>query len=247
MLDDIVIVGGLVPSLLVDQERLPWDLEHHPGTLDLDIGLSLAILEEERYRELGLRLRDAGFEPDFNPTGNPTSQRWRTRSPLSATVDFLIPPSFDTDRGGHLRNIQYGFAAMITPGLHIAFKDKRKVLLSGQTLLGERADRHVWVCGPAAFTVLKTLAFRNRGTNKDAYDLIYMWRGLWIETVAEDIEPFLGDSYVSQALTIVKEDFTDHDAPGPRRAAAFVRGGTDEEIQADVVGLAQRLLSRIAR
>ena len=247
MLDDIVIVGGLVPSLLVDQEDLPGDLELHPGTLDLDMGLSLAVLKEERYRELGLRLRDAGFEPDLNPAGNPTSQRWRTRSPISATVDFLIPPSLDTDQGGNLRHIEPGFAALITPGLHIAFKDRRRLTLSGQTILGERTARHVWVCGPAAFTVLKALAFRNRGTNKDAYDLVYTWRGLGIETVARDFASFLDDPCVDQALAIIEEDFTDHDAPGPRRAAAFLGRATDDELQADVVGLARRLLSRLAR
>ncbi len=246
MIDDIVIVGGLVPSLLVDQEDLPGNLELHPGTMDLDMGLSLAVLKEERYRELGLRLKDAGFEPDVNPAGNPTGQRWRTRSPISATVDFLIPPSLDADRGGRLRNIEPGFAAVITPGLHIAFEDKRRVEIAGHTLLGERTTRHVWVCGPAAFTVLKALAFRNRGLNKDAYDLTYTWRGLGIETVARDIEPFLDDPFVGQALTIIKEDFTDHDAPGPRRAGAFVSSGTDDEIQADVVGLARRLLSLLA-
>ena len=247
MIDDLVIVGGLVPSLLVDQDTLPWDLDRHAGTMDLDMGLSLAILEEERYRELGLRLKDAGFESDLNSAGNPTSQRWRTRAPVSATVDFLIPPSLDADRGGRLRNIEPGFAAVITPGLHIAFEDRRRVMLSGQTLLGEQANRHVWVCGSASFTVLKALAFRNRGINKDAYDLVYTWRGLGIETVARDIEPFLDDPYVDVALAIIKEDFTDHDAPGPRRAAAFVFGRTDDEIQADVAGLAQRLLSLLAR
>ena len=246
MHDDIVIVGGLVPSLLVDQERLPWDLERHPGTMDLDMGLSLAVLKAERYRELGLRLKDAEFEPDFNRAGNPTSQRWRTRFQPSATVDFLIPPSLDTDQGGDLRHIEPGFAAVITPGLHIAFEDKRRVEISGHTLLGEQTTRHVWVCGPAAFTVLKALAFRNRGSNKDAYDLTYTWRGLGIETVARDIEPFLDDPFVGQALAIINEDFTDHDAPGPRRAAAFVSDATDDEIQADVVGLARRLLSLLA-
>lgn len=245
MLDDIVIVGGLVPSLLVDQETLPWGLDEHAGTMDLDMGLSLAILEEERYRELGLRLKDAGFEPDFNTAGNPTNQRWRTRFPLSTTVDFLIPPSLDTDRGGDLRHIEPGFAAVITPGLHIAFQDRISVKLSGRTPLGEQTERHVWVCGAAALTVLKAIAFQSRGANKDAYDLTYIWRGLGIEAVARDLEPFLKDPHVDHALTIIKDNFTAHDAPGPRRAAAFATGGTDDDLQADVVGLAHRLLSRL--
>lgn len=39
-LDDVVIVGGLVPSLLIDAQRgEPRDAgEGHPGTNDLDLG-----------------------------------------------------------------------------------------------------------------------------------------------------------------------------------------------------------------
>ena len=245
MLDDIVIVGGLVPSLLVDQKRLPWGLDAHAGTRDLDLGLSLAMMGEERYRELGLRLRDAGFAPDVNASGNPTSQRWRTGFQPPTTIDFLIPPSLATDRGGDLRHIEPGFAAVIIPGLHIAFKDRQNIKLSGRTPLGEEAVRHIWVCGPGALTVLKALAFRNRGTNKDAYDLTYIWRGLGVEVVAERLTPFLTDPHVGQALTIIRDDFTKHDGPGPMRAAEFVMGGPDNDIQADAAGLAQRLLSQL--
>ncbi len=247
LLDDVVIVGGFVPSLLVDQETLPWNLDEHAGTMDLDMGLSLALLREERYRELGLRLKDAGFEPDHNRAGNPTSQRWRIRALQSTTIDFLIPPGLDTDRGGEIRHIEPDFAAVITPGLHIAFQDKKRVELSGLTPMGEQATRNIWVCGPAALTVLKAIAFRSRGANKDAYDLSYVWRGLGVEAVARDIEPLLADSYVGQALDIIREDFVAHNATGPTRAAAFVTGGPDDEIQADVAGLAQRLLSRLSR
>lgn len=37
-MDDIVVVGGLVPALLIDQEELPPGTIAHPGTMDLDIG-----------------------------------------------------------------------------------------------------------------------------------------------------------------------------------------------------------------
>ena len=39
-MNDIVIVGGIVPSLLIDQDSLPEGTDRHVGTMDLDIGLS---------------------------------------------------------------------------------------------------------------------------------------------------------------------------------------------------------------
>lgn len=53
-LDDLVIVGGLVPSLLIDARLEAADLEsdRHVGTMDLDIGLKLALLDSGRYAEI---------------------------------------------------------------------------------------------------------------------------------------------------------------------------------------------------
>lgn len=105
LLDEIVVVGGLAPYLLVDQENLPLGLEPHVGTMDLDMGLALAILNHERYRELGRRLRDAGFEPAVNEQGNRRLQTWTADTPHPVTVDFLIPPVEESDKGGEPRRL----------------------------------------------------------------------------------------------------------------------------------------------
>lgn len=48
LMDELVVVGGLVPSLLIDHEALSEDTAAHVGTMDLDIGLTLALLDEGR-------------------------------------------------------------------------------------------------------------------------------------------------------------------------------------------------------
>ena len=206
----------------------------------------LAILHEERYRALGERLRDAGFEPDTNESGNRTLQRWRTGFSPSVTIDFLIPPSDENDVGGTQRHILPDFAAVITPGLHLAFADRVRVPIEGRTPSGEEAGRDMWVCGPGAFTVLKALAFRNRGDNKDAYDMVYVWQGVGIESVVGCLEPVVDDRHVAQALDIIRADFGTIDSIGPRRTAEFMRGMPDDDIQADAVGLADRLLTQLS-
>ncbi len=247
LMDGIVVIGGLVPSLLIDQETLPPDIEPHVGTMDLDIGLTLGFLKEERYRELTERLRRARFSPDKNEKGNPTRQRWKIEAATSITVDFLIPPSLEEDRGGRLRNIEPDFAAVIAPGLRLAFRDRRQVRLSGNTIFGERATRDVWVCGPGAYVVLKALAFQSRGENKDAYDLYYVLRnyGSGIEEVTRHLATFAGEPDASEALAVLRRDFLDHDAIGPRRVAEFLQGGPDAALQADVVGLAREVLRKL--
>ncbi len=242
LMDELVVVGGLVPSLLIDQKNKDREAEFHAGTLDLDLGISLTILGEGRYRALTNRLRKAGFSPDTNEAGNPTLQRWIFRD---VTVDFLIQPTLQSDRGGRLRYIEPDFAALIAPGLHLAFQDRQPVILSGKTILGEKAKRRILVCGPGAFIILKALAFDLRGENKDAYDLFYMVRnyGSNLDDVASRLKPLLGDKSAKNAIGILKRDFLDHDGLGPRRVAEFMAGGPDEALQADVVGFIEELLN----
>lgn len=102
LMENLVVVGGLVPSLLIKQDQLSEETSH-AGTRDLDIGLSLAILEGGHYQTLTERLRRAQFVQDVNDRDNPTRQRWRTDGKYQIPLDFLIQPSLKGDEGGRLR------------------------------------------------------------------------------------------------------------------------------------------------
>ncbi len=73
LMDDLVLVGGLVPSLLIggsgaDDDRVAGA---HVGTTDVDLGLALELLGTGLYSTLTERLRSAGFECDANDRGTP--------------------------------------------------------------------------------------------------------------------------------------------------------------------------------
>lgn len=242
LMDEIVVVGGLVPSLLIDQSGLPPETPAHVGTMDLDIGLDLAILDEGLYHTLSERLREAGFEQALNNKGRPMRQTWQIAKPKSVTVDFLISPSLETDRPGGLRNLESDFAAFIAPGLKLAFTDRRRIRIDGETPFGETAARNVWVCGPGAFVALKALAMGSRGLNKDAYDLYYVIRnfGTGVADVAACLRLLLVTSEAQKALEVLQDDFLSHDGIGPR--SQFIQGGPDDEIQADVVSFVKQLV-----
>lgn len=62
LLDDLVIVGGLVPTLLVRGGHLEVDGDVHAGTADLDVGISVSLLEGGRYHEIASALRAHGMQ-----------------------------------------------------------------------------------------------------------------------------------------------------------------------------------------
>lgn len=253
LMDDLCIVGGLVPSLIIDREldHREGNVETHPGTNDLDVGIAVALLEDRQYAEIGPQLRQEGFEPDTNDKGNPTLQRWKWGD-LKVTVDFLLPPVEGADVGGRVLPLEGDFGVLIAPGLELAFDEREQVIIEGRTLEGERAMRTVPVCGPGAFFLLKALAFGDRGEPKDAFDLVYVIRR-WPSgsgAIADRLEHHVGrhPDVVAEALGLLVRDFGSPDLIGPLRVALFegATGDRRDEVAADAHGYVDDLI-RVCR
>ncbi len=249
-LDEIVIVGGLVPSLIVDQTRLTHGAEPHAGTLDLDIGLSLAIFDDELYREISERLRSSGFARDKNTSGNLTNHRWQIEANGSkVTIDFLIPPTTKGEKPGSVKNLEGDFGALISSGLSLAFQDFDEIILDGLTIKGEIVvNKRMRVCGPGAYVVLKSFALNNRGENKDAYDLYYIIRN-YGDNPDEAAKRFIGlgsNEHCERAITILKENFLELDSVGVKRATEFIvgEGVADEDLQAEIRAFMVRFIDK---
>lgn len=247
LMEEIVVVGGIVPYLLVEQSALPGD-RRHVGTMDLDLGLSLAVLDGERYREISARLRGEGFRPEEKLDGGVRRQTWAVGEGVDrVTVDFLIPPNRQGALPGKLTQIEADFAAITIEGLDLAFAGRRAISLSGPLPNGSSATRQLWVCGFAAFIVLKAMAFRLRGENKDAYDLFYVLCETSAEDVLADFRALpAGHPTVAKAVRILREDFVVDDV-GRAHAAEFITGGRDEALEADVLAFVAGLLARVDR
>lgn len=243
--DDLVVVGGLVPTLLIAPRE---GREPHAGTKDLDIGLSLALLQESRYVQLVSHLQSANFEPDRTEAGKPANHRWKHRVD-HVTVDFLIASDPKvTTADAKVRIIADNLSAVLASGLPLAFRDRKKVELSGKTLRGEELTRELWVCGAGAFLVLKALAFRGRGENKDAYDLFYVLENFgeaYVSDVATALAPLMDHEAARQATAILAADFSSPRHAGPARAAEFLGRSSDEGFKADRAGAIVELLREL--
>ena len=244
LINEVVVVGGLVPYLIINQADAS---EPHVGTRDLDLGLSLVLLDDARYREVSARLRDRGFKPGTKDEGQVTRQTWELAD-SAITIDFLIPRSNKGPPPGTLQNLEGDFAAIVTAALPLAFSDVVEVTIDDRTPRNERAQRTVQVSGPAAFVVLKAHALRLRGENKDAYDLLYVLRNYGhgtTEEVARHFDTIASTKEAQEALVILSEDFASPDHVGAMRAAEFLTGHHDTVIQAEAYGYVQEFLSQV--
>lgn len=252
LMDDICIVGGLVPSMICEAEVDPAAAADgaHCGTMDLDIGLSLVLLDDERYKEIAERLRERGFKPDTNKDDKPTRQRWRWEG-LKVTVDFLIPPTSGDEEEARLQSLESDMAALVVKPLHLAFEETIPIELEGRNLFNDQVKRTVNFAGPAAFIALKAFAYHNRGQRKDAYDLFFVlthWSG-GVADIAERLAARAQNhpEIVAEAIDFLRTDFESIESAGPRDVSRFIGGSIDANRVADAYGAVADLLSACER
>jgi hypothetical protein len=246
-IDDLVIVGGLVPTLLLPPSSREDKAEIHAGTQDLDIGLDITIFDKKRYAGISKAMRSADFERDENESGNPTRQRWRHKKVPYATIDFLIQQTDESEEGGAIKGLQSDFGAFVIPGLELAFRNPIKLELSGKNLKGAKVTRTVNVCNPGVFVLLKARANYKREKAKDAYDIFYMLRNHkdGIEGVARYVKPLADETIGAESLAFLRSEFADEECTGPMRVVEFHNDGDDPELMADVIGDVAELLRLI--
>jgi hypothetical protein len=221
----ITVVGGLVPSLLIDQESRAEGFHAHAGTRDLDLGIDIGIADDAELAALGARLRLGGFIPRQTAGGGEIAPSWCYQEQPNLRIDLLVPASA---KNPHLTraSIGEGLSAAAFSGLEFAFRDRVPVQLSGTTLKGKPASAMIYCCGPASYVVLKVLAFMRRGEDKDAYDLVYLLR-FWpagIQAVAAALTSWRDEELVNTALRNLAGMFADLDSPGSASYSRFRQG-----------------------
>ena len=241
-MEQVTLIGGVVPSLLVPLSELPEGADPHPGTGDLDLGLQLSVLTDEAYATISELLRQAGYRPMEKDEDRIRRQTWRTDPALGAivTIDFLIPRSLEQPPKTRVQNLEADFAALIVDGLQLVERDRRKISIKGQTIRGERAERSIWVCGPASFVVLKARAIQLREKPKDAFDIHYVLMNIdgGVEAVAKELRQMLDDKDAVEAIGFLKQAYGTIDSIGPSRAAFFLYGIRTDETQEEYDELA---------
>lgn len=250
IMDNAVIIGGIVPSLLIDQEKFNSEADRHIGTMDLDIGFSLAIKDNDCHLNIIDRLHSAGFKPNLEKN-NLVTPRWKLKFlGREMPVDFLITKTEEDDQFGATVQIHPQFSAIAGSGLQTAFFDRQKIRFEqkDEKITNQQS---IWVCGPGAFIVMKALAYNLRKTTdkgpKDAYDIFYMLRyyGNGIKDVAESLTLIRGFPDWQQTRTILTKCFSQDELIGPRHVTQFLSNQPEEVVKADVAGYVRQLLKMV--
>jgi hypothetical protein len=192
--EHLVLVGGLAPRYIVGQRAVP-----HCGTMDVDLGISVAVADLNAYASIRETLVDRmGFSPGLNPAGREQRHSFgKEINGIEVNIDFLTT-KYDGPDDSLMREVEQELSAIQVEGLGLAFDDPLVVPIRGELLEGGMTTENVQVCRPIPFVILKALAYENRREPKDVYDLVYV-------------------------LQFAIESTEDGDVGGPRRLAERLR------------------------
>jgi hypothetical protein len=214
--DEIVLVGGWVPELLLGDRMPP-----HTGSMDIDLALDHRRLREEGYRTIQELLLGRGYRQGVQPfiyfrqivVGDTT---------FNVEVDLMAGEYEGTGRG-HRHQAFRGVHARKARGCDIAFESPVEVRVEGILPGGGKDAVVVRVASIVPFLVMKGMALADRLKEKDAWDICYCIRNFpgGMDALVEEFRPWLTHGLVREGLRKIADAFASVDHHGPVLAADF--------------------------
>ena len=223
--DFLVVIGGLVPRYITAPEgTIDYDVTTHCGTMDIDFGISLAVSDDEKYKEISEILLENGYRNRLNDRGRQQRHSFVKGDGADALIIDFLTPKYAGPENSLMRKMSSELSAIQTKGLGLALREPRKVRLAGINANGDNVEEIINVCRPAAFIPLKALAFDGRRKDKDSYDLVFVLthyhQGVQ-SVVNETTQDDFASEYFQEALECLRRHFRDITYVGPAAYANF--------------------------
>lgn len=219
-----VLIGGWAPYLILEVfgERGASDAPSfvHVGSIDIDLVVDPALVDEEQYATIVELLLDRGYQP----AAESLYQFQKTiRSPRDGQeylirVDILTPkPLSEQGRTHRHRQVQRDLRARTLAGAEVALAHWFWYEFAARLPDGAEGRVRLKVADLVATLALKGIAIGERYVEKDAYDIYALcahYRG-GPPAVAETLRLFLAEDPVRRGLRSIAEKFRAIEAEGP--------------------------------
>lgn len=216
--DCLVLVGGWVPELLIDDADEP-----HVGSIDVDLALDAGKLNEGRYAEmLNLLLNTKRYRQGAKDFQFVTEvDLGDGEEPVVVEVEFLAPKEVKTQK--NKPKLLDGFRVLKADGCASAFHSPLSQKLKGEMVSGASNTVSLQVASVPDFLVMKAFALNGRDKPKDAYDICYCldYYSGGITELAEAWCAQGEDKDVSKAIDFLEEKFESVNSYGPTQIVEF--------------------------
>lgn len=210
--DDVVVIGGWVPELL---------LSNHIGSIDVDLALNHINLQGAGYKSIERLLLDNDYSKDVRQPFIFHKIVPVNGVNIDVEVD-LLAGEYPFERPKSRTQKVQDVNARKARGCDLAFDMYDEVILDGTLPGGEKASASVRVASIVPFIVMKGMAL-GRGKEKDSYDIYFCLTKYQdgLDKLIEDFRPHIGHGLVREGLVKIAAEFASVDHVGPNHVADF--------------------------
>jgi len=224
--DAMVLIGGWVPYLLLQQHQSRDNPFRHVGSLDSDWVIDPGKIDENEYETIVKTLRRRGFvkskEIKFRLTkGFPVPGK---STVLEVAVDLLTraPPTRPDTQKRH-RRVQPDLEARAADWADVALSHSCDMTLTGELPSRGRVPLEIRMADAVGLVGTKGLALGRRFEEKDNYDLyaVIANYGEGPVEVASLMKPFAREPSLLPSLEKIRSWYADINAAGPASVGDF--------------------------
>lgn len=222
--DDMVIVGGWVPPLLMP------DSTGHVGSTDVDVALNHLAETDETYARISESLRANDYRQDEKqPFIWYRDVDAGGEKPVTVEVDFLAGEYGGRGKKHRTQHVQ-DLRPRKARGADLLFDEVEERDVEATLPNGAIDSVTVKVAGVAPYIVMKSSALDTRIKQKDAYDIWFVLANYpgGVSAVVEEFAPFADHGLVLEAVAILNTRFESPNHFGPTSVAEFLEQSGDE-------------------
>ncbi len=223
----LVLVGGWVPYLLIENHLRPKNPFTHVGSIDIDLVVDPDRIGEDEYRTIVETIADIGWKviegKRFSFLRTVPCADGASRD---IQVDFLSPEMEGPGKKHRHRLIQPDLQARTMRGAELALTHQEVRRLSGTLPGGAETTVEFLMLDVVGCLGTKGIALGERYKHKDAYDIVSVLDdyGNGISEIARLVKPFANEPLVGEALRVVAEKFRNERSEGPIWYSEFLGG-----------------------
>ncbi len=240
--DDMVIVGGWVPPLLMP------DSSGHVGSTDVDIALNHLAENDETYSRISETLRARGYEQDEKQPFIWYRTVEVNGESVVVEVDFLAGEYGGRGKSHRTQRVQ-DLKPRKARGADLLFEESVEREVTARLPDGALDSVMVKVAGVVPYVVMKSAALDTRIKEKDAYDIWFTLSNYpgGVAAIASEFEGLTDHGLVVEAIEVLRSKYASPNHFGPTSVAVFreLDGEEAELAKRDAYERVQALLSSL--
>lgn len=240
--DDMIIVGGWVPPLLMPGSS------GHVGSTDVDIALNHLAENDETYARISETLKARGYEQNVEQPFIWYRTVGEGGDSVVVEIDFLAAEYGGRGKRHRTQRVQ-DLKPRKARGADLLFDGFVEREVSARLPSGAVDSVVVKVAGVVPYIVMKSAALNTRIEEKDAYDIWFTLSNYpgGTAAIAGEFEGLIDHGLVTEAIDVLEAKYASPDHFGPASVAVFLELAGEEAVlvKRDAYERVQALLSSL--